>query len=411
MTESHPPKADSDFIAINTVPGLAAKPTNSVDAILTPATRRFRELFKHKEARAAVGLFASIALGLAAREEYSAHTIQQLLTERITGLAGVDTGPSNVENLYYESLCALIFTLSAAYLAGGSAYESYIHNIGTKSGLASLPRSWKGLNIVDPNRLVFDSFAGLDCYKNKPLALIHDGTLLREGELEGGALSTRRRRHLNSLGKEHLSDARFLAKARPENVSGWVINAWTPDEALYSQSFNGKEPVNPYKIGNIVRTISSWPDQNVTIIAPQDLTILVNGKEYSLREYFNSQRFPDVGILQVVEPERVVTYDLVERLNGESIRILSDNPAVEAAFMRDLDARGGTTDSTEMANVIAVYCATDDIGIENCAELHRTFPKKTVIGLIERQPNIAEVQNAGGVPYLIPHIVASTISK
>ena len=77
-------------------------------------------------------------------------------------------------------------------------------------------------------------------------------------------------------------------------------------------------------------------------------------------------------------------------------------------FHKDLQSKGvKIADYLRKADVIGVYCSTDDLSNARAAELKREFPDKEVIVMIERRSNIDEAKSTGAVPWFLPEIVVS----
>lgn len=285
-----------------------------------------------------------------------------MMQDRFSVLGQVDTGPTTVQHLTPEIASGVLFFTSIAYLLGSEGFKRWFDDQLKTNGLKELPHKWQDhIIVIDPQRLIFDQIA-----KEKPdkIALIHTGNILHGEVLEGGQLKSGKRRHLNALTPEHLSDKDFLAMANPTNAEKWIINLWPPDRALYSTlqlEDNNPQPLSPEKAANTIRTLSNnWKNQNVTVILPK-------GAKWAFREaasLFTKDRFPLLGSINVITPEEVITRKLQEASKGRKIAIISDMETVKNEFENDLRAKGVEITGLEDSDVVVVYCSNDDIGNE-----------------------------------------------
>lgn len=397
---------------LNETSGIGESPPDTVEdrwqAVASPTLARLEKFARHSEVRA-LGLGAlSLGLGLWSRGAADMPALQEMLIERLTSIAGVDTGPTNVHNVITEAFSQISFVTAVAVFGGGQLIDRAVRNTQKRDGVAELPQRWRShLAVVDPQRLIFDAVDAT--YPQYQMALLHDGSILREGgHLEGGQLMSGRRRHLNALGTQHLSDPDYLSKARPANSHAWIVNLWHPDSALYSAYRSNNEhqaPLSPAKANNMLLTLSeNWSGQQAIVIAPQNLP----AGNTTASNIFAKRRFPKLRNVQVYEPEAIIGTQLAKFVGQRSLSITSDIPEVSAKFSYDMRQRCTINDEPGQAAVNVVYCSNDDEVILRCQDLTAS-PNQTVVAFLERSANVQEARVVGAHPWLLPDRIAQSL--
>lgn len=407
--------------------------------------RGWHKIRENKYAQISIGYVASMISGVIARDGFDSFPYSivpaalDTLNERILGSMGVDTGPATMSHLKPEGVSNVLFGMSSLYLLGGEGIDLFIYNKNVKRGLAHLPitnkkipelirgKAWKDHTIViDPNQLIFDSFSA--AMPDSQLVLVHDGnpTVAHEdGSLKGDDFGLRDlRRHINAIGADHLSDDDVLSRARPENAQKIIINLWRPDAALYSAIFAASDSSSVYsvaKVDNIIRTLASLnATGDIQVLLPkgekwqfdEDAKILLEGGTYGT-----------MGV-SVINPEDLVINMLDEKLKSEKISgdnqviVVSDIETTQGqkkvllkdVFESDMKQKGISVSSSETdAQVIIVYCSTDDVSNAKAAQVSKRYPDKKVIVMVENSSNANEAKHTGASAWYLPGIISSSL--
>lgn len=381
------------------------KPNNPLDRFRMehPTYDRLLKVFDYKEVKG-VGLLAvSIITGLIARNETSFSALNNWFVERASSLLGVDTGPTTLNPLV-EGASALSFVASLGYLVGGPVFEKVFKGTLKRQGLEPLPK--KGLNtwrdhtvVIDLTRGAYDAIEELR--PNKKVVLVHDGSLIREGEVEGGSINSKNRRNLNSIGIEHLSDANFISSMNPETANEIIINLCTVDNILGSfvnKNNSDKLSIPLDKVFNILVSLKNYLKINgkdkkpkIKILAPDGLNVdeiikLVGG-----------------GIsVEIETPESIFVQEITSRTSEK------------VSFVTDVD---GLTEKLEKLNLPVnkdsktafVYFSTDDKTILEVARIKRDNPDMKVVACIERGTNLEEANNVADYVWELPSLLAQKL--
>lgn len=383
-------------------------------------------------------LGASVALGLYAQPDIHADMQARLTdwaTDRLTGFAGINTGPTDADHVGAEALSHIALAFAFLYAGGAGVYARVSHSKDRRLGVAEMPNGWKNhVAIIDPSRSIFDQFGRLLPERN--LTLVHDGRLLREGEmLEGGQLTSKRRRHLNAMGASNLADEEVLSRlitGRPGKVrrklsqgvdrqrfpSNIIFNLWTPDRGLYSSEIeNGEiaqpqdDDLTPEKVDGMARmllSMSKGKRSGVDVIAPRGMQIDFHRTPVELD--FHMRQFHILGDVRVIHPEDIVADRLangIRAVGRNKVAVLSHAPF---QLMDDLERREIEVVGSEKARVgdlVIVHLPKDDLAIAASASLigdgHR------VVTLLEDGSNVSQVQRIHASPLLIPEVVADHV--
>ncbi len=373
---------------------------------LSDRERLLRRLFDHKGMRLFGFLALSAAAGLAARngqlsQDEVVDALQNFASERFTGLAGVDTGPTAVDNVYFEGASSLLFKGTGLYAAAAFGFDKFSRRADRLSGRAEVPDSWENHRIIiDPYRLVFDAVANVTDLTENPVVLVHGGDIYDSDKktLIGGQLNYKNQRHINALGIEYMSDAEVLGMARPGKAEEVIINLWNPNRSLYDDDV--EQGLSPAKAYNILLTLGNeWPGVPTTVIAPK-----------STKESSEFARHANV-----LHPEDVVADYIASlaELEDQSVSVVSSIKNVQKGLIKDLRSR--RLKIREVANgatIAFVYEGTDDETIMGADRLLTNHPELRVVPMIEREANIGEaamLDPERTSVIFIPHIVAQKV--
>ena len=371
---------------------------------LHPRYKTVFEIFKQSEIKALGLLAVSLVTGLIAREELSFKTVSDWFVERTSGLLGVDTGPTTLNPLI-EGASALSFLGSLGYVVGGRVYDKIFKGTLRKQGLEPLPKNWKDHTlVVDVTRGIFDAIEELR--PNNEVVLVHDGRLIKEGDVEGGSLNSKTRRNLNSVGIEHLSDADFLSRMNPEKAREIFINLCSMDSILGSAA--GKEdhlelPISLEKTLNILMTLKNYLNTKTRKGAGPKIKLLIP-------EALNTNHTLSL-IIELVGANLDIEFSSPERIFVEEVNNRVENGI---DFVTDIEKLPPTLKSIGLkinskSEKIFVYKSTDDKTIFEAAKIKKLRPKTTVIACIERKTNIDEAEAIADFVWELPSLVAQKI--
>lgn len=370
-----------------------------------PRYRAIFEIFKQSEIKALGLLGMSLATGLVARGDASLGAVSDWFTERASGLLSVDTGPTKLNPLI-EGASALSFLTSIGYAVGGQVFDKVFKGSLRRQGLEALPKKWKNHTVViDATRGLFDAVEELK--PNDRIALVHDGGLVKQGEIEGGSLNSKTRRNLNSVGVEHLSDANFLASMNPQKAREIVINLCSMDSILASaanQNDQSKLPISLEKIFNILMTLKNILSKDVKknrinprikLLIPERLK--ANDKIYLIKKILKGKLN-----VEFKNPETIFIKEVNKRVK-EGIR-----------FVTNIDRLSDRLKSlglniNKSSKTVFVYKNTDDETILEAAKIKATQKDKTVVACIERKSNIDEAKASADFVWELPSLVAQKI--
>ena len=404
------------------------------------SVRVAHQVFEKKGVRTALLAVGSLMTGMLARG-FQPGSLESTLLNRVPGIVGVDTGPTDVLGgweMLPEIASGALAMGALLYGLGGVGVDAFLFSQAVDKGQAPVPGTLGGLReralsgkpwenhliVIDPHRLVFDTLSNQN--PKQQMVLMHSGEIMKDGLLTGGNLGPKAiRRHIDSAGIDHLSDADVLALANPGKADKVVINMWQPDQALYSARYAKTDGgLSAEKADNMLRTIAdNWPDREVEIILPKD-----QAWAYGLAaNLFKDEHYDGKVKLSIRTPEEKVIDLLAKKMadlgEGKTLWVESDIEKEEVIgfrpgeklrykltedFHKDLQSKGvKIADYLRKADVIGVYCSTDDLSNARAAELKREFPDKEVIVMIERRSNIDEAKSTGAVPWFLPEIVVS----
>jgi hypothetical protein len=380
------------------------KPNNPLDRyrLNHPTADKLIKVFNHKEIKGAGLLLLSIVTGIIARDDKILSTLNSWATDRITSLAGVDRGPT-VLNPYLESLSAISFGASLLYFGGGEIVKMFTGDL-KNQGLESLSK--KGLNpwkdhtiVIDLTRGVYDAVEELR--PNEKVVLVHDGSMIVDGRIEGGPINSKNRRNLNSEGLEHLSDENVISSMNLETASEIIINLCKVDNILGSitgQDNSDKLSIPLEKVFNILVSLKNY--------------LKINGKE----------KAPQIKILapdglDVDEIIKLVGGGIeVEQITPESIFVKEVKSRTTEKVSFDTDINGLSVKLGKMnlpmdkeSKIVFVYFLTDDKTILEVARIKRDCPDKTVVACIERKTNLDEAKIVADHVWELPSIVAEKL--
>ena len=253
--------------------------------------------------------------------------------------------------------------------------------------------------VIDLTRGMYDAIEELR--PNAKVVLVHDGSLIKEGRVEGGSINSQNRRNLNSAGIEHFSDADFISSMNPETANEIIINLCSIDNILgsfVSQENPDKLSIPLDKVFNILVSLKNHLKTNgkdkkpkVKILAPDGLNVdeiikLVGG-----------------GIeVEIETPESFFVQEIISKTTEK------------ISFFTDVD---GLSEKLERMNLpidknsktIFVYFSTDDKTILEVARIKRDQPDSTVVACIERNTNREEANNVADYVWELPSLVAEKL--
>jgi len=366
-----------------------------------PAADKLLKVFNHKEMKG-VGLLAiSIITGLIARNEISFSALNNWFVERASGLLGVDTGPTTL-NPITEGASAFSFAASLIYFGGGEIIKIFTGDL-KNQGLESLPK--KGLNPWKDHTIAIDLTRGMydaieELRPNEKVLLVHDGSLIKEGRVDGGPINSKNRRNLNSVGIEHLSDADFISSMNPETANEIIINLCTVDNILgsfISKDNYGKLSIPMGKVFNILVSLKNYLKTNgkdkkpkIKILAPDGLNVdeiikLVGGIYVEIET-------PESIFVQEITSKTTEKVSFVTDVNGLSEKLGKMNLPMD-----------------KNSKTVFVYCLTDDKTILEVARIKRDQPDSTVVACIERNTNLEEASAVADHVWELPSLVAQKL--